>query len=53
MDGKELPADMLTKPGNLKQHIKFTNSIQRLILLPYNYFSGQNAQSSEDPEHFN
>ncbi len=24
MDGKELPADMLTKPGNLKQDIKFT-----------------------------
>ena len=51
MDGKELPADMLTKPGNLTQHIKFTNSIQGLESLPYNYFNDQNAQSNDDPEH--
>ncbi len=51
MDEKELPADMLTKPDNLKQHIKFTNSIQGLELLPSNYFNDQTAQSSNDPGH--
>ena len=52
MDGKQLPADMLTKPGNLQQHIKFTRSIQGLDLLPDDYFKmyALTATGHEDEE---
>jgi len=46
------PADMLTKPGNLQQHMKFTRSIQGLDLLPDDYFKmyALTATGHEDEE---
>ena len=48
MSGNEIPADKLTKLGNVVEHRKFTTSIQGLSLLPYDYYLNDELVNEND-----